>query len=81
MRYGAIYAAVSNQDGKFSFGEIPSGTYVLHVEGGTGHHYDPEDILIEISPDATNNALQLWRVDGGGGSCRSTFLDIQFVRR
>jgi hypothetical protein len=77
---GATYTTASNQDGSFSFGEIPSGIYVLHIEGGTGHHYDPENILIEISPSASNNTLLLTRMDGGGGSCRDTFLQIQFVR-
>jgi hypothetical protein len=77
---GATYTTASNQDGSFSFGVIPSGIYVLHIEGGTGHHYDPENILIEISPSATNNTLLLTRMDGGGGSCRDTLLQIQFVR-
>jgi len=40
----------------------------LHIEGGTGHHYEPENVLIEISPSATNNTLLLTRMEAGGGS-------------
>jgi hypothetical protein len=77
-----VYTTISNPDGGFSFGSIPNGTYVLHVEGGMtpgGRGYNPTDLLIGVSDTATRNMLLLWRTSGGGGECGgpSLFLELR----
>jgi hypothetical protein len=75
----AIYLASSGQDGRFSFEGIPSGTYVLHIEGGAAgdRGYDATDQLINLDASASRNWLVFKRSEGGGGSCGATELDLQ----
>jgi len=75
----AIYLASSDQDGRFSFEDLTSGTYVLHIEGGAAgdRSYDATDQLIRLDDSATQNFLVFKRKDAGGGSCGGTELDLQ----
>jgi hypothetical protein len=75
----AVYLASSDPEGRFSLAGLPSGTYVLHLEGGEAgdRTYDATDQLINLVPSATRNWLVFKRSDGGGGSCGGTELDLQ----
>jgi hypothetical protein len=75
----AIYVASSDQDGRFFFEGVPSGTYVLHIEGGAAgdRNYDATDQLVQLDDGATRNFLVFKRSDGGAGSCGGTELDLQ----
>ena len=66
---GATYDTVSDYDGNFSFGPLPNGTYVLHIEGGdtpSGRVYVSSDELIQVSRSARYNSLLFTRPMGGG---------------
>ena len=72
-----IYSTVSNQNGEFAFDEVPPGIYALHIEGGgSGRDYDASDLLVQLSPSAKSDALDLIRRDGSGGSCGGTYLEL-----
>jgi hypothetical protein len=76
----AVYTAESNADGRFGFGDIPPGTYVLHVDGGTvtdGRDYDSSDWVVALGPKAKWDTLLLSRREGGGGSCGGTYLELR----
>lgn len=68
----------SGVDGAFAFDAIPSGTYVLHVEGGRAgeRDYDETDVLVELTPRTFRNALRLTRTEPGGGDCGGTSLEV-----
>jgi hypothetical protein len=75
---GAIYTTVSDNDGRFSFGDVPSGTYVLHIEGGAthvGHELEPTDLLIRVTDTASRNML-LER--SGGSTCGGPSLILEW---
>jgi Carboxypeptidase regulatory-like domain len=66
----AVYGAESDADGNFVFGQIPPGTYVLHVDGGTeanGRDYESSDLLVALGNTAKWDTLLLSRRDAGGG--------------
>lgn len=66
-----VYKGASDQDGKFSFPEIPPGIYVLHVEGGAtpnGEAFGPDDFVLRLTPSAKSENLVL-KPNVGGGSC------------
>lgn len=72
-----VYSTVSDQTGEFAFNEALAGTYALHIEGGSsGRDYDASDLLIQLSPSANRDAIDLIRRDGGGGSCGGTNLEL-----
>jgi hypothetical protein len=76
---GAIHTTVSDNDGRFSFGDVPSGTYVLHVEGGAtpvGHELEPTDLLIRVTDTASRNTLLLER--SGGSTCGGPYLILEW---
>jgi hypothetical protein len=76
---GANYSAVSGDDGRFSFGDIPNGTYVLHVEGGetpAGHELQPTDLLIRVTDTASRDMLLLER--SGGSTCGGPYLILEW---
>jgi len=75
----AVYLASSDQDGRFSFEGMASGTYVLHIEAGAAgdRSYDATDQLVRLDDTATRSFLVFKRRDGGGGSCGGTDLDLQ----
>jgi len=75
----AIYLASSDQDGRFSFEGVASGTYVLHIDGGAAGDriYDATDQLIRLDNTSTRSFLLFKRREGGGGSCGGTELDLQ----
>jgi hypothetical protein len=75
---GAAFSTASDQDGAFRFDAVPTGTYVLHIEGGkSDRDYDGTDLAIKVSPSAHRNTLQLSRRDAGGGSCGGTYLELR----
>jgi hypothetical protein len=79
---GDVYDALSNDDGGFSFAQIPNGTYVLRIEGGktpAGRNYESTDLLIRLSDAATNNLLLLKRTSGGAGSCGGPSLAMELL--
>lgn len=78
---GAVYSTLSDSDGHFSFGSIPNGIYVLHIEGGTapsGRGFDSSDHLIRLSDTDTakGDMLLLSHRDAGAGSCGGTYLEL-----
>jgi hypothetical protein len=76
---GDIYNTVSDNDGQFSFGDVPSGTYVLHIEGGathTGHEFEPTDLLIRVVGTASRDMLLLER--SGGSTCGGPSLILEW---
>ena len=76
----AVYTAESDADGRFTFGDIAPGTYVLHVDGGTitdGRDYDSTDLVVALSHAAKWDTLLLSRREGGGGSCGGTYLELR----
>jgi hypothetical protein len=64
---GEIFTATSDERGDFEFGSISKGTYVLHVEGGTGRAYDPTDVLMKVRADVARAAVVLSRQETGCG--------------
>jgi hypothetical protein len=79
---GSVFRTASDRDGAFSFGFLPNGIYVLHVEGGRAgaREYDFADILIRLNDGAASDTLVLRRRDAGGGSCGGTSLELQRTR-
>jgi hypothetical protein len=75
---GGAYNTMSDSTGSFVFDSIPTGTYVLHIEGGTAgdRGFDAADVLIELDPKVSRNALVLTRRAAGGGSCGGTSLEL-----
>ena len=72
-----IYSTLSDQNGAFTFEEVPDGTYALHLEGGgSGRDYEASDLLVQLSRSANRNSIDLIRRDGGGGSCGGTSLEL-----
>jgi len=55
------YRSSSNESGGFSFDDVPSGTYVLHIEGGSAgeRSYDATDLLLKVSRKASRRSLLL----------------------
>lgn len=64
---GEVFTATSDERGDFEFGSIPNGTYVLHIEGGTGRTYDPTDVLMKVRADVARGAVVLSRQETGCG--------------
>jgi hypothetical protein len=76
----SVYTTESAVDGRFSFGQIPPGTYVLHIDGGmvsNGRDYEPTDLLVALGEKAKRNTLLLSRRDAGAGSCGGTDLELR----
>lgn len=75
---GTVYRTSSDSTGSFAFGDITSGIYVLHIEGGIADErgYDSTDQLLNVSPKAQRDTLLLTRRDTGGGSCGGTTLEL-----
>jgi hypothetical protein len=79
---GGVYSTLSDSEGHFSFGSIPNGIYVLHIEGGTaprGRSFESSDHLIRLSDTdaAKADTLLLSHRDAGAGSCGGTYLELQ----
>lgn len=72
----AVYATASDKDGHFSFEALPSGTYVLHIEGGNADEftYDPADSIIKLA-NGVNRAELLFK--GGPSGCGGNELALQ----
>jgi hypothetical protein len=67
---GEVFEATSDDHGEFRFDPVPTGTYVLHIEGGaTGRSYDPTDLLMKVRATATKNAVVLTRQEPSGTNC------------
>lgn len=77
---GATYTTVSDASGHFAFDHVPNGTYVLHIDAGTGSGNRPFDtvgLLVRLSDTAKRSTLLLSRREPGGGSCGGTSLEIE----
>jgi hypothetical protein len=74
---GESFYVSSDPEGKFEFGLVPAGTYVLHVEGGIGRGYETTDVVVEVDPGWFRSSFWFTRVDGGGGSCMGPHLDLK----
>lgn len=76
---GAAFTTFSNGNGSFAFASMPSGKYVLHVEGGKAlvRDYDEADLLIKVASNAKWNTLSLTRREAGAGSCGGTYLELR----
>jgi len=78
----AIYSAVSDDEGRFSLGEIPNGTYVLHIEGGVtpvGHELQPTDLLIRVIDTASQETLLLER--SPGSTCGGPYITVDWPEK
>jgi hypothetical protein len=75
----AVYTTRSDQQGKFSFEALPSGTYVLHIEGGSAGEraYDATDETIKLASSANFDWLLFKTSEAAGGSCGGTELELQ----
>ena len=65
----AAYRTASDIDGDFSFGEIPAGIYVVHIEGGTtpsGETFGSDDFVLQLSASSKSGKLVLTPNVGGG---------------
>src|SRR6266436_2556081 len=68
----AFYSTTSDNDGHFTFGEIPDGLYVLRVEAGAaagGRSIEPVNLLFRLSHSAAQRNLSVDEADAIGGSC------------
>jgi hypothetical protein len=77
---GTTYTTVSDVSGHFAFDHVPNGTYVLHIDAGTGsgnRPFDTTDLLIQFSNMAKRGTLLLSRREPGAGSCGGTSLEIE----
>jgi Carboxypeptidase regulatory-like domain len=75
----AVFSAESDSDGRFAFGGVPSGTYVLHLDGGTaspGRDYASSDLLVSVGKDARFDTMLIAHRDPGAGNCGGTSLEI-----
>jgi Carboxypeptidase regulatory-like domain len=76
----AVYTTESDADGHFTFSDTPPGTYVLHIDGGTvtdGRDYESTDLVVALGQAAKRDTLLLSRLEGGGGSCGGTHLELR----
>jgi len=67
---GALFEISSETDGRFSFGEIPQGTYVLRIEGqgaGNKFDFDTTDLVVKFGPSAKLDQLSLEAAPSGCG--------------
>jgi hypothetical protein len=76
---GATYFQTSDDRGEFQFGSLPSGTYVLHIEGGKAgdRDYDATDQLVALDVRANRRRLVFMRREGAAGSCGGTELELR----
>jgi hypothetical protein len=65
---GAVYDTVSGADGHFSFGTVPNGTYVFHVESGSAPaQFEPSNLVVKLDPKAGMDKLMLEARESGCG--------------
>jgi hypothetical protein len=74
---GSLFEILSDIDGRFSFGEIPQGTYVLRIEGhGAGNKFDfaTTDLVVKIGPSAKPDQLSL---EAGPSGCGGKWVALR----
>jgi hypothetical protein len=74
------YSINSDNDGHFSFGGVPDGLYVLHIQGGIasgGRSYESANLLIRLSKTANSDALLLKRTIADFGGCGGVDLELE----
>ena len=79
----AVYSTVSDDDGRFTFNEIPDGLYVLHVEGGAtpgGTTFKPANLLFRLSGTANPKVIAVTEYDPVGGSCGGWSLEPDYAQ-
>lgn len=69
VRSGEVQEARSDEHGVFAFDGVQSGTYVLHVEGGTAGPYDATRVVLAVGESARSSGMVLHRLDAGAGAC------------
>jgi hypothetical protein len=77
---GESYSTKSDDNGAFTFGSAPPGTYVLHIEGGMklgSRIVEPTDLLVELSATARLDNLPLVTSD----ICGSTYFALDDQKR
>lgn len=76
---GVAYTAISDENGDFTFPDVPEGTYVLHLDGGalkSGSSCDSTDLLIKVNAKALWDALLLTNRAAHDGICGGVSLDV-----
>jgi len=63
---GAVYVGASDDFGAFELAGVPDGVYVMRVRGGVSQD-DSSNFLIQVTPTAVKESLQLIRGDLCGG--------------
>ena len=66
---GLSYTARSDENGRFDFGDIPEGTYVLHVAAGKDgdHQYPDANFVLDVAASARFDQVLLTRANTGCG--------------
>ena len=78
----AFYSTTSDNDGHFTFGEIPEGIYVLRVEEGTasgGRGIGPVNLLFRLTHSGAQRNLFVDEADPIGGSCGGWSIEPNFT--
>jgi hypothetical protein len=69
---GSVYTDESDEHGEFGVVGVPNGIYVMHVRGGVTPG-DSANFLVQVTPAATKESLQLFR----GELCGGTAIQLQ----
>ena len=65
---GKTLTAITDQDGKFAFSDVPPGTYTLRVVKTGFQTYELKDVVVR----AGNESSLYVQLGGGGGNARAT---------
>jgi hypothetical protein len=58
---GAVYEIKTDDEGRFQFGEVPRGTFVLKIQPYDLERVEVDDLLLWIGPEARLNTMLLKR--------------------
>jgi hypothetical protein len=62
------FNTTSDALGRFDFGSVQDGTYVLRIKGGeTGRSYDPTEIVLKVRRRASAGTLEFTRTESNCG--------------
>jgi hypothetical protein len=62
----AVYSGASDGLGAFELAGVPDGVYVMQVRGGVNQ--DSSNFLVQVTPTAAKDSLQIIRGDLCGGT-------------
>lgn len=77
---GTVYKTETDANGKFAFGRVPDGTYVLQIEASGGPENLPleeADLAVRIQDAGKGSGLLVTQRRAGGGSCGGMSLEIE----